>query len=139
MSAGRELGRLAALLSVEPQRLVGVEALSPSHVAALRGQVSDVLHAEDSVRLGGIVGLIGHVPAGLAAGVVEHALGELTSHLEATVSHLEPLRADTGRLSPSIERLDEAITTLAGAVAPLQGASERVGRLVDRLPERRQG
>ncbi len=37
----------------------------------------------------------------------------------------------------SLKRLDDTIGVLAEAVQPLQGASERVGRLVDRLPERR--
>jgi hypothetical protein len=44
---------------------------------------------------------------------------------------------DTTSLSESISRLDASITTLADTVAPLQGASERIGRLVDRMPERR--
>lgn len=101
MSAERQRARLAALLSVEPQRLAGLEALSASHVTALRGQVSDVLHAEDAVRLGPIVGLIAHVPAGLAAGVVEHglsprAVARLAAHLDegAAADIVERLSAD---------------------------------------------
>jgi hypothetical protein len=62
---------------------------------------------------------------------------ELARHLDATREHLEPLVRDTGQISASVAQLEETTTTLAEAVAPLQGASERVGRLMDRLPERR--
>ena len=62
---------------------------------------------------------------------------ELARHLDATRDHLAPLVRDTGQISSSIGQLEETTTTLAEAIAPLQGASERVGRLMDRLPERR--
>lgn len=60
-------------------------------------------------------------------------LGDVSDHLAETCRVLDSLVAETG----SLARLDETITVLAETVQPLQGASERVGRLVDLLPESR--
>ncbi len=59
----------------------------------------------------------------------------LTAELADTRARLEPLVGDAGRLT----QLEETITVLAETVGPLQGASERIGRLVDRLPAARGG
>lgn len=64
-------------------------------------------------------------------------IAELGAHLDATRTHLEPLASETGRISSSVAQLGDTTTALAEAIAPLQGATERFGRLVDRLPERR--
>lgn len=64
-------------------------------------------------------------------------IAELAVHLDQTREHLAPLASETGRISASVSQLGETTTALAEAIAPLQGASERFGRLVDRLPERR--
>ncbi len=61
----------------------------------------------------------------------------LVTHLDKAASQLDILVNDATRLASIIERLDETITTLAATLGPLQGATERVGRIVDRLPDRR--
>lgn len=74
MKAAHELTRLAGVLSVDADRLAGLEALSGHELAALSAAVSDALHADDATRLQPLLALLGRVPAGLAAGVVERAL-----------------------------------------------------------------
>ena len=50
---------------------------------------------------------------------------------------LPALTTSATNLSINIDELDAAIKTLAEAVVPLQGASERFGRMVDRMPSRK--
>jgi hypothetical protein len=77
------------------------------------------------------------------AGAAEELTGmpddmrSLVTHLDKAASQLDILVNDATRLASIIERLDETITTLAATLGPLQGATERVGRIVDRLPDRR--
>lgn len=50
---------------------------------------------------------------------------------------LAAVEPDVRALAGMVAALDESIRVLAGAVAPLQGTTERLGRLVDRLPRRK--
>lgn len=59
---------------------------------------------------------------------------QLVVQLGTVADRIGPLVQDTTRLAASIDRLDGAIETLATTMHPLQGATERLGRLVDRLP-----
>lgn len=59
-------------------------------------------------------------------------MSTLTAELADTRARLDPLVGDAGRLT----QLEEMITVLAETAGPLQGTSERIGRLVDRLPAR---
>jgi hypothetical protein len=47
------------------------------------------------------------------------------------VAKVEP---DIRALADGMDELGNAITVLASAAQPLQGATERLGRVVDRLP-----
>jgi hypothetical protein len=47
------------------------------------------------------------------------------------------IRRDLRMLAVRLEELGEAITILVATVGPLQGTTARIGRIVDRLPERR--
>lgn len=81
--------------------------------------------------------------------LVAPALSALPGLPEAVVvlqDAVMQMRASLGGVAPDlqavaevIDRLGASVAVLAGAVAPLQGTSERLGRLgrlVDRLPER---
>lgn len=62
---------------------------------------------------------------------------ELTRSIGTVADRLGEVEPDLTALARMIAALDESIRVLATAVAPLQGTSERLGRLVDRLPDRR--
>ncbi len=60
--------------------------------------------------------------------------------LEESVRQIAELDQSLVRLTEvatTMDELRESVATLALAVAPLQGASERFGRMVDRIPSRR--
>ena len=77
---------------------------------------------------------------------LDETLGRL-AELERTLERLGALSASLDGLAESAEslpelavtvaRLDVTIASLDETIAPLQGASERLGRVVDRLPHRR--
>ena len=75
---------------------------------------------------------------------------EHTAHLAAILTELERVRSDTvalpvinanlERMCESLGRVEDntlAVEQLAEIALPLQGAAVRVGRLADRLPQRR--
>lgn len=60
--------------------------------------------------------------------------------LEDSVKQIAALEGSLAKLSELADTMDElqvSVATLAQAIAPLQGASERLGRMVDRIPSRR--
>ncbi|MCE6996658.1 hypothetical protein LZG04_17880 [Saccharothrix sp. S26] len=62
---------------------------------------------------------------------------EALHQLEAAHRQLAQLSPEIAALAGSTGKLDESIQVLAGALGPLQGTAERLGRLVDRLPNRK--
>jgi methyl-accepting chemotaxis protein len=60
--------------------------------------------------------------------------------LEDSVRQIAALEGSLAKLSQvadSMDEFQESVATLANAAAPLQGATERLGRMVDRIPTRR--
>lgn len=53
------------------------------------------------------------------------------------IAALEGTLAKLSELADTMDQLQGSVATLAQAIAPLQGASERLGRMVDRIPTRR--
>ncbi len=64
-------------------------------------------------------------------------LPEALHQLEAVHAQLRELEPKLAALADNTGQLDESIQVLAAALGPLQGTTERLGRLVDRLPDRR--
>ena len=64
-------------------------------------------------------------------------LQALDSSLSVAASELVKVTPDLRTVAGRIEELDGQIKVLADALAPLQGTTERLGRLVDRLPQTR--
>jgi ABC-type transporter Mla subunit MlaD len=58
--------------------------------------------------------------------VLQAASGEDVTHARETLQ----------RVADTVAQLNQAVASLNSTVSPLQGASERLGRLVDRLPQR---
>ena len=98
---------------------------SLEQIAGARPAIDEIAAAQEAIER--IAAATEYLPrlADSAEGLgdLPDRLNEVARHLDATSAQLEPLVRDTGQI--------------AEAVAPLQGASERVGRLMDRLPERR--
>ena len=64
-------------------------------------------------------------------------LASLDNQLTVAASELTKVTPDLRTVASRIEELDGQIKVLADALAPLQGTTERLGRLVDRLPQGR--
>jgi ABC-type transporter Mla subunit MlaD len=62
---------------------------------------------------------------------------EALHQLEAVQRRLAELEPRIAALVGNTGQLDESIRVLAAALGPLQGTTERLGRLVDRLPDRK--
>ena len=63
-------------------------------------------------------------------------LRSLDDALATAAGELQKVTPDVRTVAGRIDALDEQIKVLADALAPLQGTTERLGRLVDRLPRR---
>lgn len=75
---------------------------------------------------------------------LEQLAGHLATELPEALHQLEDVQRRLAELEPRIAaldgntgRLDESIRVPAAALGPLQGTAERLGRLVDRLPDRK--
>ncbi|MCC8250289.1 hypothetical protein [Saccharothrix luteola] len=68
---------------------------------------------------------------------VANEVPEALHQLEAVQRRLTELEPRIATLAGSTGQLDESIRVLAAALGPLQGTTERLGRLVDRLPDRK--
>ena len=66
-------------------------------------------------------------------------LANLDEALSTAAGELQKVSPDLRTLAGRIDNLDEQIKVLADALAPLQGTTERLGRVVDRLPGRKRG
>lgn len=122
-AARDDLGRLA-------------EAVGPLHdLAAARADIA---------ALAGAVGTDGPVHR-LAAAVADPTgddgerpprLASLDTNLAQAADQLTSVAPDLRAVAARIDALDRQIGVLADALAPLQGTTERIGRIVDRLPDR---
>lgn len=63
-------------------------------------------------------------------------LAALDVNLAQAASQLTAVAPDLRSVAARIDALDRQIGVLADALAPLQGTTERIGRIVDRLPDR---
>lgn len=106
-------------------------------LALIEGDLADRVDALDA-RMAGVLTLVERIETGLPAiSAVMARLDELNSQLGNIAALAEPVT----EVLPAVERINESVTsltettaTLAAAVGPLQGASERLGRIADRLP-----
>ena len=60
----------------------------------------------------------------------------LDANLTRAADHLASVAPDLRSVAARIDALDRQIGVLADALAPLQGTTERIGRIVDRFPDR---
>jgi hypothetical protein len=115
-------------------------AIDPlTRLAAMEGDLRRVADAVPEVEK--ITGAISHVEV-----LARHAdttfpdmpprLRQLDSSLSVAAAELVKVTPDLRTVAGRIEELDQQIKVLADALAPLQGTTERLGRLVDRLPQR---
>jgi len=63
-------------------------------------------------------------------------LAALDANLAQAADQLTTVAPDLRSVAARIDALDRQIGVLADALAPLQGTTERIGRIVDRLPDR---
>jgi DNA repair ATPase RecN len=115
-------------------------AIDPlTRLAAMEDDLRRVADAVPEVEK--ITGAISHVEV-----LARHAdttfpdmpprLQQLDSSLSVAAAELVKVTPDLRTVAGRIEELDGQIKVLADALAPLQGTTERLGRLVDRLPQR---
>jgi len=101
---------------------------------ALERNLLERLDAIDA-RMGEVIDLAGDVRDGMESGI--SAVRELDHRGASVLTLAERLDARAGEVLAAIDELDKlapTAATLAASVEPLQGASERLGRIVDRLP-----
>jgi hypothetical protein len=67
----------------------------------------------------------------------EHARQCSEARVVEAVGILERLAGDLGPLAGSISELESSVGQLGGAIGPLTGTTERIGRIVHRLPRSR--
>jgi methyl-accepting chemotaxis protein len=89
-------------------------------------------------RLGSVLSLAERIESGLPS--IEALLKRL-DELNSQLGNIATLARPVTEVLPAVERINESVSvltettsTLAAAVGPLQGASERLGRIADRLP-----
>ncbi len=63
-------------------------------------------------------------------------LAALDANVAEAANQLSAVAPDLRSVATRIDALDRQIGVLADALAPLQGPTERIGRIVDRLPDR---
>jgi hypothetical protein len=110
-------------------------ALALPRIALALERIADA--TEDVRRLADLTPAIETI-AGLAA-EARRLVGDPARYEElgaaiAAIIRLGEMATTMGPLADAIRQLNAAATALTTTVSPLQGASERFGRLVDRLP-----
>ncbi|MDN5915045.1 MAG: hypothetical protein L0I76_08050 [Pseudonocardia sp.] len=143
--AREDLSTLAG--AVEPLREL---ARAREDLSTLSGAVAPLtelaLAREDIAVLAGAVAPDGPVPRIAAAvddptgapavGAESPRLVTLDVSLARAADQLATVAPDLRSVAARIDALDRQIGVLADALAPLQGTTERIGRIVDRFPDR---
>ncbi|MEW2566423.1 hypothetical protein [Streptomyces sp. NPDC047070] len=142
--------KLARLLDVEPQRLAFLEELPADDVRLFREHAVAALFGEDPVLLDRIAGMTKLLPAAVAAGIAQKALGPRLA--AALAGRLEPARAadiidrlpvdftarcchhvDPRRIAGIMGRLDDDIVVRIALVLAERGDHLTMGRFVGHL------
>lgn len=128
-AAIREIARAGGAI----QQIAGARA-AIEEIAGARAAIDEIAAARPSIdKIGSARDDIASLAVSAdVLGRLPHEL--LIAQLGTVADRIGPLVQDTTRLAESIDQLDGAIATLATTMHPLQGATERLGRLVDRLP-----
>ncbi|WFG43812.1 hypothetical protein [Pseudonocardia alni] len=118
-------------------------ARTPGDLAALAGAVEPLrvlaTVREDLATLAaatGDQGAVRRIAAAVADADGTPRLAALDVNLAQAASQLTAVAPDLRSVAARIDALDRQIGVLADALAPLQGTTERIGRIVDRLPDR---
>ncbi|MBE9373387.1 hypothetical protein IQ251_02895 [Saccharopolyspora sp. HNM0983] len=122
--AARETGAVLSAIQSLPDLVRALDRLAPAADALAQ-------LAEARSTLDELAAQVRHLPETL------EQLRMLHEQVVAVACDLRALEPEIQGLAETTAALDESIRVLAGALGPLQGTTERVGRLVDRLPERR--
>jgi hypothetical protein len=153
VSGQPDLDRLGRVLSVAPDRLAGLGALSAHDLDALTFQVSDALYAEDAERLLPLLALIDRIPAPLAASMAEHALpprliARLAPHLDdriaaGVIERLSPgclaevaAWLEHGRCAGLLARIEPWQIAEAARYLAQDGRWETMAAIASELPDR---
>ncbi|MGC5568345.1 hypothetical protein ACPYPG_36645 [Streptomyces sp. FR-108] len=142
--------KLARLLDVEPQRLAFLEELPADDVRVFRERAVAALFAEDAALLDRIAAMTRLLPASVAAGIAQNALGPRLA--AALAGRLEPARAadiidrlpvdftarcchhvDPRRIAGIMGRLDDDIVVRIALVLAERGDHLTMGRFVGHL------
>jgi len=117
--------------------LLIVRALDDLHELAVASRNLSAVDQLES-RLAGLLDLAARIESGLPSIA---ALLEQLDALNAQLGNIATVAEPVSEVLPAVERINasvsvltETTSTLAAAVGPLQGASERLGRIADRLP-----
>lgn len=147
------LGRLAALLAVEPEALpAGVRALGEADLLALTDHVSDALHRRDRPRLEPIVNLVDRLPPPLVAKVAQERMAprfvaRLAGHLPpdagaAVITRLEPAYladvaewAELPRCAALLAQIPPALVARAAAEFAVSQRWSAMARIAEHLPD----
>jgi hypothetical protein len=140
------LERLEAL-NANLERLASAEE-SLSRLATLDETLIELAGARDAlVRLSETAGVLGELAAARPALERLAETSEAVDRLSHSAAVLPTIAANSRTLpalpdrmtglEDTMDRLEASVRVLAEATAPLQGTTARLGRLVDRLPERR--
>lgn len=120
-------------LAVASRSIARIDSVLALVEGDLIGRVDEL-----EARLGGVLELAGRIETGLPSiGALLERLDELNAQLGAIAELAQPVSEvlpAVERINESVSKLTETTATLAAAAGPLQGASERLGRIADRLP-----
>lgn len=131
-AATRAGGVLLGAAAVLPRAVLALERLAASAdsldaLSRLEPLLVRLADAEGTALLPPALAALPGLPESVVV------LQDVVVQMQASLGGVAP---DLQAVAEVIDRLDASVAVLAGAVAPLQGTSERLGRLVDRLPER---
>lgn len=131
-AAARASTVLLEAAAVLPRAVLALERLAASAdsldtLSRLEPLLVRLAEADGTALVGPALGALPELPAAVVV------LQDVVVQMQASLGGVAP---DLQAVAEVIDRLDASVAVLAGAVAPLQGTSERLGRLVDRLPDR---